>query len=148
MLNYSSDNFAARLRELIGDQALTVFARKVGLSDALLRKYLAGSEPSLSKANQIARAANCSLEWLATGGGFRYRQAEVVDMAALELAIQLSLLEINAADASVGDEGAMKLIVAVYQYLRGTKRQDGSFDREAAQAFCRYLAEVCGVRST
>ena len=50
----------------------------------MIRKYLNGSEPTLSRANQIARQANCSLEWLATGHGFQYRQAEVVDMQALE----------------------------------------------------------------
>lgn len=148
MSNNSTNNapgsFSERLRELIGNAPVTVFARRVGLSEALIRKYLNGSEPSLSRANQIAREANCSLEWLATGCGYRYRQAEVVDMAALELAIRLALEQRGTQDLAVTDEGAMKLIVAVYQYLRATK-QGESFDLDAARSFAAYLAGVCGV---
>ena len=43
----------------------------------------AGAKPGLARANQIAMGANCSLEWLATGCGYLYRQAEVVDREAL-----------------------------------------------------------------
>lgn len=59
--------------------SVSAFARKVGLSEALIRKYLKGAEPGLARANRIAMGANCSLEWLATGCGYLYRQAEVVD---------------------------------------------------------------------
>ncbi|GAL18109.1 hypothetical protein JCM19235_6662 [Vibrio maritimus] len=79
-------SFAERLKELIGQESVSGFARRVDLSEALIRKYLKGSEPSLAKANQIAMKANCSLEWLATGCGYLYRQAEVVDMPAYQLA--------------------------------------------------------------
>lgn len=57
--------FSERLRLLIGDQSNSAFARKVGLSESLIRKYLKGSEPSLSKAWQIARLTGASLYWLA-----------------------------------------------------------------------------------
>ncbi|QSI78383.1 MULTISPECIES: helix-turn-helix transcriptional regulator [Niveibacterium] len=139
------EGFAARLRELIGDTPVAAFARRVGVSEALIRKYLAGSEPGLAKANQIARAANCSLEWLATGAGYRYRQAEVVDMAALEHAVRLTVKQLGAREISVTDEAAMKLIVALYQYLRTTKSPDGGFDVAAAESFASYLGGVCGV---
>lgn len=59
-------SFATRLQELIGEESISGFARRVEMSEGLIRKYLKGSEPSLSKANQIAMRANCSLEWLAT----------------------------------------------------------------------------------
>lgn len=87
----------------------------------MIRKYLNGSEPTLSRANQIARQANCSLEWLATGQGFQYRQAEVVDMPALEEALMLALEQLDA-DTPLSNEKALKLLVALYQYLRTTKR--------------------------
>lgn len=76
-------SFAERLKSLIGEESVSGFARRVDISEALIRKYLKGSEPSLAKANQIAMKANCSLEWLATGCGYLYRQAEVVDKIAL-----------------------------------------------------------------
>ena len=138
-------DFSGRLRELIGDTPVAAFARRVGISEALIRKYLGGSEPGLSKANQIARAANCSLEWLATGAGYRYRQAEVVDMAALEVAIRLTVRQLGGREISVTDEAAMKLIVALYQYLRTTKAADGGFDLAAAESFAGYLGGACGV---
>lgn len=140
-----TSTFAQRLRELIGEQSVAAFARKVGLGEALIRKYLNGAEPSLSRANQIARAANCSLEWLATGGGFRYRQAEVVDMAALELAIKYALQLSGQQDAPFKLDATMKLMVTLYQYLRATKKPDGSFDEEETLQFGRYIAGICGV---
>ena len=68
----------------------SAFARKVGLSESLIRKYLKGAEPGFAKANQIALRANCSLEWLATGCGYLYRRAEVVDREALAAADRLT----------------------------------------------------------
>lgn len=136
-----STTFAARLRDLIGDTPIAAFSRRVGLGEALIRKYLAGSEPSLSKANQIARQANCSLEWLATGQGFRYAQAEVVDMDALELALRLSTtLTPEVPPAATLN---LKLIVSLYQYLRATKRPDGHFEETAARQFGEYLSSAC-----
>ncbi|NLS59880.1 XRE family transcriptional regulator, partial [Vibrio aestuarianus subsp. francensis] len=51
-------SFSTRLQELIGEESISGFARRVELSEGLIRKYLRGSEPSLSKANQIAMRAN------------------------------------------------------------------------------------------
>lgn len=135
-------SFAERLRQLIGPESVSAFSRRVGLSEAMIRKYLNGSEPTLSRANQIAREANCSLEWLATGQGFQYRQAEVVDMSALEEALLLALEQLDPG-IPLSNEKALKLLVAIYQYLRTTKRADGSLDVEAARAFARYLMGLC-----
>ncbi len=118
-------SFADRLEELIGQESVSGFARRVELSEALIRKYLKGSEPSLAKANQIAMKANCSLEWLATGCGYLYRQAEVVDMDAYQLAY----------DTVIGTRLAKKDIfqhrklITAYQYLRATKKSDGILGR-------------------
>ncbi|MCH8552104.1 MAG: helix-turn-helix domain-containing protein [Natronospirillum sp.] len=58
-------SFQKRLRSLIGDRTVSGFAREVGLSESLVRKYLQGSEPTLSKARQIARNCNVTIDWLA-----------------------------------------------------------------------------------
>jgi len=136
--------FAARLRELIGRESVSAFSRRVGISEAMIRKYLQGSEPTLSRANQIAARANCSLEWLATGGGYQYRQAEVVDMGAVDLALRLTLESLGRSEAHLSNEKALKLLIAIYQYLRSTKRSDGSFDEAAVRDFSRYLLGLCG----
>ncbi|MBY6196297.1 XRE family transcriptional regulator [Vibrio hangzhouensis] len=118
-------SFAERLQELIGQESVSGFARRVELSEALIRKYLKGSEPSLAKANQIAMKANCSLEWLATGCGYLYRQAEVVDMQAYQIAYE----SVMSAPLPEGDQLTHRKIMTAYQYLRATKKSDGYLDQ-------------------
>ncbi len=131
--------FAERLTQLIGEGSVSAFARKVGLSEALLRKYLKGAEPSLAKANQIAMGANCSLEWLATGCGYLYRQAEVVDREALQGA--LSLVAEQAPLPAVDPEQLVRLL-AYYQFLRTHKKGDGFLDLAMAREFGRRLGDA------
>lgn len=135
--------FQARLTSLIGQQSTSAFARKVGLSESLIRKYLAGSEPSLSKANQIAQRANVSLEWLATGQGYLYRQAEVVDMKALDMAMTATRDILQLDSVSTDSEKEMKVMVAVYQHLRATKRPDGYLEPREALKFGEFVAGHC-----
>ncbi|WP_224746087.1 helix-turn-helix domain-containing protein [Neiella litorisoli] len=139
----AQNDFALRLRELMGDMSVSAFARKVELSESLIRKYLNGSEPGLAKANQIAIKANCSLEWLATGCGYQYRKAEVVDMEALETAMQLTLSLAESEELNLQNEKLMKAIVATYQYMRATKKKDGYFDVDEAKPFARYVLGMC-----
>lgn len=122
-------SFSERLKTLIGEESISGFARRVDISEALIRKYLKGSEPSLSKANQIAMRANCSLEWLATGCGYLYRQAEVVDMDAYEIVYRY--LHGEAPD---GQE-THRMLISGYQYLRAHKKADGFLDEAAMIAF-------------
>ncbi|WP_375748321.1 XRE family transcriptional regulator [Vibrio sp. HN007] len=124
-------SFAERLQSLIGQESISGFARRVDLSEGLIRKYLKGSEPSLSKANQIAIKANCSLEWLATGCGYLYRQAEVVDMEALEIAHQA----VTKKPMTEAEQLQYRLIVSGYQYLRAHKKSDGYLDKSAMISF-------------
>lgn len=122
-------SFSERLKTLIGEESISGFARRVDISEALIRKYLKGSEPSLSKANQIAMRANCSLEWLATGCGYLYRQAEVVDMDAYEIVYRY--LHGEAPD----DQEKHRMLISGYQYLRAHKKADGFLDEAAMIAF-------------
>ena len=122
-------SLSERLQTLIGEESISGCARRVDISEALIRKYLKGSEPSLSKANQIAMRANCSLEWLATGCGYLYRQAEVVDMDAYEIVYRY--LHGEAPD----DQETHRMLISGYQYLRAHKKADGFLDETAMIAF-------------
>ncbi|MDF2152751.1 XRE family transcriptional regulator [Vibrio sp. CAU 1672] len=124
-------SFAQRLATLIGEESISGFARRVETSEALIRKYLKGSEPSLTKANQIAMKANCSLEWLATGCGYLYRQAEVVDLDAYKLAYQ----HVMNRELTSEEELQHRKLIAGYQYLRAHKKSDGFLDQSAMVAF-------------
>ena len=67
MMQGFSDRLALVLRGKFGHGE---FAEKVGVSVSGVRKWLAGtSEPTLSKLVAIGKAADISLEWLATGEG-------------------------------------------------------------------------------
>lgn len=65
----SSSTFAARLRQVIGTEAIYAFGRRAGISDTALRSYLKGSVPSIDKALQIAQVGRVNLSWLITGEG-------------------------------------------------------------------------------
>ncbi|MER2491578.1 XRE family transcriptional regulator [Catenovulum sediminis] len=124
-------SFAERLKSLIGKESISGFSRRVGLNEALIRKYLNGSEPSLNKANQIAERANCSLEYLATGCGYLYRHAEVVDLEALKMAHALTR------KTELNEVATLELtrMISAYQYLRANKKPDGYLDKAGAERF-------------
>ncbi|MFQ3613897.1 MAG: helix-turn-helix domain-containing protein, partial [Cyanobacteriota bacterium] len=69
MQSPSSSTFAARLRQVIGNEAIYAFGRRAGISDTALRSYLKGSVPSIDKALQIAQVGQVNLSWLITGEG-------------------------------------------------------------------------------
>ena len=59
--------FSQRLRQVIGNRSVLRFSQECGISDSLMRKYLAGSQPGLAKLVRLAEVAGVSVEWLATG---------------------------------------------------------------------------------
>jgi phage repressor protein C with HTH and peptisase S24 domain len=62
------DQFPVRLKQAVGDKSIRGFARDCGFSDTVLRQYLNGqSEPTRPALLAIARTAQVSVEWLATG---------------------------------------------------------------------------------
>lgn len=58
-----------RIAEVIGDESLSSFGRRCGLAESLLRKYLAGAQPSTDRLVAIADAGNVRIAWLAAGRG-------------------------------------------------------------------------------
>lgn len=61
-----------RLKEIIGNESVAAFARRCGFGESLLRKYLDGASPSIDKITAIASAAGVTIDWLATGKGFKW----------------------------------------------------------------------------
>ncbi len=61
------DRFSERLEEAIGNESVRSFSKRCGISESVIRKYLAGSHPNVDKLPRIAEAANKSMEWLITG---------------------------------------------------------------------------------
>ncbi|MEI2387495.1 helix-turn-helix transcriptional regulator [Breoghania sp. JC706] len=66
------------MKQLIGHDSANSFARQVGISESLIRKYLAGGMPGIEKAAQIAQAKGVSLDWLIGGEEAARKEAAVV----------------------------------------------------------------------
>ena len=89
---------AARLKWLIGSEPVASFARRCGLSEAVLRSYIADHRmPPLNKALAIAATAGVSLDWLATGQAF-------------QTASQRTAYSAGSGDAAAGDGSARPLL--------------------------------------
>lgn len=73
-----------RIREIIDGEAVAAFARRCGITESLVRKYLSGSQPSVENLVLLASTAGVSVEWLATGRGIR----RAADMRKAEKALQ------------------------------------------------------------
>jgi len=58
-----------RIKECLSSTSVADFARRCGIGESLIRKYIAGSMPSAINLARIAAAAGVSIEWLATGLG-------------------------------------------------------------------------------
>ena len=63
-------------------------------------------------------------------------------MQALEEALMLALEQLDPG-TPLSNEKALKLLVALYQYLRTTKRADGSLDSAATRDFAHHLMGLC-----
>lgn len=75
---------ALRIREVIGDQFVSAFARRCGIAEAVIRTYINDKRmPPLNKAAAIAAAGGVTLDWLATGREPKFRR-DVVAAASAE----------------------------------------------------------------
>ncbi|HGY4723317.1 TPA: helix-turn-helix domain-containing protein [Citrobacter amalonaticus] len=62
------NRFGKRLEEAMGGESKTAFAKKCGISDTVIGKYLRGeSYPSINKLPAIANACGKSMNWLIIG---------------------------------------------------------------------------------
>lgn len=65
-------SFSDRLWESIGKESVLSFAKRAGVSEGVVRKYVKGdAEPTVSRLIAMANAAGVSVNWLATGEGFK-----------------------------------------------------------------------------
>ena len=67
ILNFESDAFVARLKEMIGDESNSAFARNAHIGEGTLRNILAGAWPRTDNLVAIADAGGVTIDWLATG---------------------------------------------------------------------------------
>ncbi len=125
----STNGFPERLASVIGAMSVRAFARKTGVSDTFLRQCLAGrTDPTRAKLIALARAADTSLEWLATG----HHPATAAVQPGPEIQRLRAIIETT--EAVISDNGHVvspsqkaDLIAALYQ------RDEGAVTRETVE---------------
>lgn len=67
MTEETRETIATRLLETIGDESVASFAKRSGVGESLLRKYLSGSQPSAENLLKLADAGAVNVAWLIDG---------------------------------------------------------------------------------
>jgi len=118
---YNPELFSERLRIAIGNESTNRFAKKCGIGESLVRKYLNGSLPGIDKALAMARASGVSLDWLVSGEG-SMRADEKADEASLddEFAMVPGYnIQVAAGDGALpGPENATRKLAFRHKWLR------------------------------
>ena len=61
------ETLATRLAQMIGSESVASFARRSGIGESLLRKYLNGAQPNAQNLVRMADVGGASVDWLASG---------------------------------------------------------------------------------
>ncbi len=128
---------ASRIREAIGTESARSFAVRAGISDSTLRSILKGSSPTLDSLVPIAKAADVSVDWLATGEGPKHRGG-----AARGAPTASSLDAPMGPPLGVSLDG--RLLGLCFEGIRATYRQANARvdDRSAGELAGRLYADV------
>lgn len=65
--HFLDETLASRLLIIIGSESVSAFARRSGVGESLVRKYLNGAQPSAGNLVLLADAGACTIDWLAAG---------------------------------------------------------------------------------
>ena len=127
--------FKQRLNKILADQkSLAAFARKCGIPQPVMYKYAHGdSMPGTVNLVSIAKAANVSVKWLATGEGAEEEgvpQVAEVEVGGVSQAIlcksieklRIDLRYMNISMADLSDDDLSKLLIVYYDSMAD---QDG-----------------------
>lgn len=110
--------FKARLAEAIGSRSVLSFAKECGMSDSLVRKYLAGTLPGLDKVVVMAHVAGVSVQWLATGKEVPPLGQPQIDYDKLEEVMTKTLLLFQKRGVKIKPEAQARIIRLLYEYLQ------------------------------
>lgn len=122
------ERFKERFAEALDKESIYAFAKRTGISESLIRKYLNGtSVPGLDNATLIARSLGVSLDWMTTGKGPKQWEAQeqatqepsepALDMPRLVDAMETVEAGLQDAHSGMRPKPKAELVALVYQYL-------------------------------
>lgn len=118
MVSQLEHDFKERLTKVIGDRSVLSFAKECGMSDSLVRKYLAGTLPGLDKLVVMAEVAGVSVQWLATGKEVAALGQPQIDYDKLEEVTTKILRLFQDRGVKVKPEALARIIRLVYEYVQ------------------------------
>lgn len=74
-----NEGFVERLIDLFGSSKASMIQRSLGISHQAAVNYLSGRLPSAEILIKIAEKTSCSIDWLLTGHGKKFREAFPVE---------------------------------------------------------------------
>lgn len=118
-------DIGSRIASLIPEgESQNAFARRCGIGETTLRKYLDGAQPSTDRLVAMADMAGVSIEWLAAGRGSRSRLgdrgadgAPLSDRARLATAVRAVEEGLDAIGKKMLPAKKAELICAAYDLL-------------------------------
>ncbi len=126
------EGFSERMQTLMAEQkSVNSFAKLAGVTEGAIRNYLRGGvKPSAKVIEAIARTANISPTWLATGNGSREPQAGELllgtpdQRALMKMAIQDADKILEILKAKLQAEHKADLVLAVFDYYSDCSEQN------------------------
>nr|WP_169050414.1 helix-turn-helix transcriptional regulator [Brenneria salicis]NMN90561.1 helix-turn-helix protein [Brenneria salicis ATCC 15712 = DSM 30166]RBP64893.1 helix-turn-helix protein [Brenneria salicis ATCC 15712 = DSM 30166]RLM31606.1 hypothetical protein BHG07_04945 [Brenneria salicis ATCC 15712 = DSM 30166] len=125
IIDSTMTSFADRLWESIGDESVLSFAKRSGVSEGVVRKYVKGeTEPTVGRLVAMARAAGVSINWLATGEdseskddltGIVKKTDTPIDIESLRRSIELLDEALIATGRIMDSSKKAELISAIYE---------------------------------
>lgn len=111
-------DFKDRLAKAIGERSVLSFAKECGMSDSLVRKYLAGTLPGLDKVVVMAKVAGVSVQWLATGKEVPPLGQPQIDYDKLEEVMTKTLRLFLDRGVKIKPEAQARIIRLLYEYVQ------------------------------
>jgi len=109
--------FQQKLKKLCNQSSISHVARQTGLGESTIRKYLNGSEPSLSKFEQIVSKTEHSLFWWIKSNLSVEQLCNEIDEVLWEKSEGFTLLYFDDIKQAHPEFGVGRVLFTVYQLL-------------------------------
>jgi phage repressor protein C with HTH and peptisase S24 domain len=118
-----SGDLISRILEVIGNESISSFGRRCGITEGSLRSYInTGSKPPFDRVAAIARAGGVSMDWLASGRQPKFKPSDSA--------------------ASRAEEPAEDyVVVPLYNNVQASAGAGALVDEEVADSFMRFSEE-------
>ncbi|MFO1417291.1 MAG: helix-turn-helix transcriptional regulator [Methylotetracoccus sp.] len=124
-------NFRERLASIVGLESVRSFAQRCSVAEGTLRAWMAGrSEPTMANLVALAKAGDCSVEWLVTGSDpSRDNSSEETRRVELDLELMRQIIEgveegLEIAGLEQAPDGKAQFILTIYNWFKNANPEN------------------------